>query len=123
MMYSRDVEITVAGAQMELGVDFVYSPGEPESCDCPSVPESVEVLDLYFLSPTGDEDTKFSTGQFSAVMAAAGKAIEDALLEGMRQELEVAGFYRQNGQWVMSESLKSYRAAFESNLSSSMVAA
>jgi len=111
MMYSRNIEITIAGEPMEIGVDFVYSPGEPESPDCPSLPESVEVLDMYLITPTGDEDTKFSPGQFSAVMAAAGPAIKQALLEGMHQEFEAAGFVRRNGRWIPGESLKSYRAA------------
>ena len=109
-LYSREVDLTIAGAPMELGVDFAYEPGEPEA-DCPAVPESVEVLELYLLSPTGDEDTTFTPGQFSAVMAAAGKAIEQALLEGVRQDMQDAGFIRRGGRWVPGEALKSYRAA------------
>jgi hypothetical protein len=108
--YSREVDLTVAGAPMELGVDFAYEPGEPES-DAPAVAESVEVLDLYFLSPTGDEDTTFTPGQFSAVMAAAGHAIEMALLEGMHQEMEDAGYLWRGGRWVPGETLKSRLAA------------
>ena len=110
--YSREVDLTVAGSTMELGVDFSYESGEPEyPDDCPAVPESIEVLDLYFFSPTGDEDTTFTPGQFSAVMAAAGPAIKQALLEGMHQEFEAAGFVRRNGRWIPGETLRSYRAA------------
>jgi hypothetical protein len=44
-------------------------------------------------------------------MASAGKEIEQALIEGMHQEMEDAGFVRRNTRWVPGETLKSHMAA------------
>lgn len=102
MIWTTALEVTVAGAKMEMGVDYTHDPGEPESHDSPGLKESVEIFELFFLDPSeGDHsDLILNDDQYAAVMQMAGGSIREVCFADAADRLKENGYVKRDGAWV-----------------------
>ncbi len=97
----RDINLegTIAGADFTLRVVYEHDPGQPWSFDCAPAGESVDIIEMGFVSKSGEGELTLNPDQHDAILETCKEAIEEACFEDAAEVLRADGwrynsFYR-----------------------------